>query len=154
VPGLRLHDLVLTVHRHEMPGFVASVPWWRRFEWDRYMLGWCAAFHLLMAVTLAFAPADQIVNAGTAPIFALGSRWFWAGAFLVAGLSATAMLWRMRVWSELLTWFTVIPLGFAWAGTFLMAVVDGRGSAIGLIVWPFLYVPWAVVAIRLALGKR
>lgn len=126
----------------------------RRFEWDRALLGWCSAFHLLMAVTLAAAPEDQILNAGTAPIFDLASRYFWAGAFLIAGGAAALMLGRMSTWTELLTWFTVIPLGFAWAGTFLLAVVDGRGSAIGVIVWPFLYIPWAVVAIRLALGKR
>lgn len=135
---------------------VGVMHFWQRwsFDWQRFLIQWCAAFHLLVAFTLAFAPYNQIFNAGTAPVFEIASRYVWAGLFLVAGIAAVVLLHRRTTAVQLLTWFTVLPLGGAWLTAFALAVLNGRGSAIGVVVWPFLYGPWALAAVRMALGKR
>lgn len=130
-----------------------AVKQWRRFEWDRFLIGLCAAFHLGVAVPMALAPMDQILSAGTAPVFAIANRYVWAAAFLVAGITSTALLrWRTPA-VQCLTWFTVLPLGGLWWTAFVLAVLDGRGSAIGVVVWLTLYGLFSVVAVRVALGK-
>lgn len=126
----------------------------RRFNWERFLVGWCAAFHLGMAVPLAFAPEWQIVNAGTAPVFDLASRYVWAALFLAAGVLCLFLLRWQTAPVQFLTWFTVLTVGGVWLTAFILAVVDGRGSAIGVTVWPFLYGPWALAGVRIALGKR
>jgi len=125
-----------------------------QFDWQRFLVGWAAAFHLLVAVTLALAPYEQIYNAGTAPVYDIASRYVWAALFFVAGSAAVFLLRRQTALVQCLTWFTVLPLGGAWLTAFSLAVIDGRGSAIGVVVWPFLYAPWALAGIRIALGKR
>ena len=133
---------------------MSVVAQWRRFEWDRFLVAWCAGFHLLIAFTLTFAPYEQIFNAGTRPVFQIASRYVWAGIFLTAGLLALSLLrWRTTP-VQILTWFVVLPLGGTWLTAFALAVLNGQGSAIGVVVWPFLYGPWAVAGIRIALGKR
>ena len=122
--------------------------------WDRFLVAWCAAFHLAMAAPLAFAPKAQIVNAGTAPVFDIASRNVWAVIFLTAGLLAVAALHWQTAPVQLLTWLIVFGVGGAWLTAFSLAVLNDRGSAIGVTVWPFLYGPWAVAGIRMALGKR
>ena len=122
--------------------------------WDRFLVGWCAAFHLLCAFTLAFAPYDQILSRGTQPVLELASRYVWAVLFVVAGVAAASLLSRPRSWVQVFTWLTVFPLGVAWVLSFALAVINGGGNALGVVVWPFLYVPWGVAAIRLGLGKR
>lgn len=133
---------------------LAVVNHWRRFEWARFLLALCVVFHLWMAVTVAFAPERQVITQGTAQVFELAPRGFWAFAYLVAAIGATALMARVTPITQLVTWLTVFPLASTWIGAFTLAVLKGEGSAIGVIVWPVLYLPWAVVAIRLALGKR
>lgn len=153
-------DRVLTLHRHPtVPDEVALLTvgrWWLRFQfdWQRFLVGWAGAFHLLIAFTLTFAPYEQIYNAGTAPVYEIAPRYVWAALFLLAGLFALLLLRRQTTLMQCLTWFTVLPLGGAWLTAFVLAVIAGRGSAIGVVVWPFLYVPWALAGLRIALGKR
>lgn len=132
------------------------VRWWQRiqFDWQRFLVGWCSAFHLLIAFTLACAPYEQIYNAGTAPVYQIANRYVWAFLFLLAGVLSAVLLRRPTTPVQLATWFTVLPLGGAWLTAFVLAVLDGRGSAIGVVVWPFLYGPFALAGVRLALGKR
>jgi len=122
--------------------------------WDRFLVAWCAAFHIAMAAPLAFAPKAQIVNAGTQPVFEIASRHVWAGIFLAAGLLAAAVLYDPPKWCQLGAWLVVFGVGGAWLTAFILAVLNDKGSAIGVTVWPFLYGPWAVAAVRMALGKR
>jgi hypothetical protein len=129
---------------------------WQRFQfdWQRFLVGACAAFHLGVSAPLAFAPIDQILNAGTAPVFAIANRYVWAAAFLAAGTAATFLLRWQTTLTQCLTWFTVLPLGGLWWTAFVLAVIDGRGSAIGVVVWFTLYGLFAVAGARMALGKR
>lgn len=158
MPGLRPLATVLTLappHRDaEQEALLEVVKLWRRFSWDRFLVAWCAAFHGLIAFTLACAPYSQIYNAGTKPVYYLANRYVWAALFLAAGLASALLLHRQTVAVQILTWFTVLPLGGAWLTAFALAVSNGSGSAIGVVVWPFLYGPFAIAAIRIGLGKR
>jgi hypothetical protein len=127
---------------------------WRRFHWDRFLLGWCAAFHLLAGLILAFAPLGQVLTEGTRPVLELASRHVWAVVFLAAAAASASLLWRAEPWRQLAAWLTVFPLGLMWLTAFTLAVLDGRGSALVVVVWPFLYIPWGLAAVRLGLGKR
>lgn len=122
--------------------------------WERFLVASCALFHGLLAFTLAFAPYEQIYNAGTAPVYDIASRYVWAALFSVAAVAAVFLLHRQTAPRQFVTWFTVLPLGAAWWLAFVLAVLNGRGSALGVVVWAVLYGIWAVVAIRIALGKR
>ena len=158
LPALQRNHPVLTalppLRTADEAALLDVVKQWRRFEWDRFLVGWCAAFHVATAVPLAFAPYEQIFNAGTAPVFAMFSRYVWAAVFLTVGIITASLLrWRTPL-VQFLTWFTVLPLGGAWLTAFLLAVLDGRGSAIGLTVWIALYGPWSVAGVRIALGRR
>ena len=128
-------------------------PWarLRHFDWDRAQVVIVAGFHLLVAFTVLFAPVEQVVTEGTLPVFDLAGRAVWAPVFAVAGVSAALLARKVTLVRQLATWLTVMPLGFTWTGAFAIAVIQGRGSAIGLIVWPTLLAAWAISAVRIAL---
>lgn len=123
-----------------------------RFDWDRFLLAWCAAFHMLIAVTLFTAPWDQLLSAGTRPVFDIASRYVWGGVFLTVAVALVIHRPQAK-WMRALAWMTVLFLGGTWLTAFSLAVLRGQGNAIGVIVWPFLYGPWAIVAYR-SLRKR
>lgn len=122
--------------------------------WDQILILSCAVFHCAIGFTLAFAPYQQIYNAGTAPVYDLASRYVWAGLFTVAGVATVVLSRRRTTLTQLVAWFTVLPLGGLWWTAFVLAVINGRGSAIGVVVWLVLYGLWGITAARLALGKR
>lgn len=126
----------------------------RRFDWDRFLIGWAAMFHLALSFTLTFAPYEQIHNAGTAPVFAITSRYTWAAIYMLAGGLLILLLHRQTAAVQFLTWLVVLTLGGTWWTAFILAVLNGRGSAIGVVVWIALYGPPAVAGVRLALGRR
>lgn len=122
--------------------------------WDRVLVGASVLFHGLLASAMAFAPYNQIYNAGTAPVYEIASRYVWALAFTVAAVASALLVLRQTMSRLVITWFTVLPLGGLWWTAFVVAVANGRGSAIGVAVWLVLYGIWAIVALRMALGKR
>lgn len=127
----------------------------RRFEWERFLIDWCAAFHLLVAITLTLAPYEQIDNAATEPVFALASRYVWACLFLLAGVCSWWVARRIDPDAHLLiAALAVFPLGTCWLAAFALAVAEGRGSALSVIIWPFLYGPWLIAWVRAGLRKR
>ena len=132
------------------------VRWWQRlqFDWLRVILGACGVFHLGLAFTLAFAPYVQIHNAGTAPVYELANRYVWAVWFLLSGVMSVVLLRRRTARVQLAWWFTTLPLGGMWWIAFILAVLNGRGSAIGVVVWLTLYGLFAVAGVRIAVGKR
>lgn len=141
------------LHRRETD--VPQPSLWSRFDWQRFLVGWAGLFHAAVAFTLAGAPYWQILNAGTAPVFALASRYVWALLFAVAAASAVSMLLtNYRPALQMLTWLTVFPLGGTWLVAFALAVLQGHGSALSVIVWPVIYIPFALAAIRIGLGRR
>jgi hypothetical protein len=125
-----------------------------QFDWQRFIVAACAVFHLGVASALAIAPLDQILNAGTAPVFAISPRYVWAALFALAGAMSVVLLRRRTTLVQLGWWFTAMPLGGLWWTAFVLAVFDGRGSAIGVVVWFVLYGIFSVAGIRIALGKR
>lgn len=126
---------------------------WRKFPWEPFLIGWCSAFHVITAVTLAFAPLDQVLTEGTRPVLEIASRQVWAVVFCAVGLAVAFVLRRRHDAAQWLIWLSVMFLGGMWLTAFGLAVLRGEGSAVGVVVWPFLYGPWAIVAF-LSLGKR
>lgn len=147
------------MHRHRTADEAALLEVGRMFQrlsfdWQRFIVAACAVFHLGISSALALAPLDQIYNAGTAPVFALANRYVWATLFALAGGMSVVLLRRRTTPVQLCWWFTVSPLGGAWWTAFVLAVLDGRGSAIGVVVWLVLYGIFSVAGLRIALGKR
>ncbi len=108
----------------------------RRHGWDRFLLIECTVFHGLCALVLAAS-----------------GRWAWTAAFLVGAIAAAVLLRRVTAWAQLTAWYVVFPLGIAWGAALVLGITDSAVSTLGVVAWPFLYLPWAVVAVRLALGK-
>lgn len=123
---------------------------WLHDRWARLIIAFCASFHLLMALVLAFASEDVVVTSGTLPVFTLMGRGAWAVVFLIAGVASALLVARVTVPRMIVTWGTVIPLGFAWTGTFAIALIEGRGSAIGLVVWPTLLATFSTAGLWVA----
>lgn len=133
---------------------VAVLRWWQRFEWDEFLLWACVGFHLVIAATLAAAPYSQVLTPGTRPVLELASRYLWAAAFAAVGVAVLTLARSGRPGLRLATWSAVLLLGGWWGISFAVNVFGGGGSAIGLVVWVFLYLIWTVLAFRLGLGKR
>ena len=125
----------------------------KRFDWERFLIATCTGFHALLGFTLVAAPIDQVYNAGTAPVFALAPRFVWGVLFLAAGFFSGLLLRYRAPLFQFAAWLLVFPLGTAWLAAFTLAVLQGHGSALSVVVWPTLYVSWAVLAVRLGLRK-
>lgn len=135
--------------RHR-PGTLSG--WLRRRNIARFELGCVAAFHLLVGLTIALAPRQQIVTPGTSAIFGTVPPPVWVLWFLATGAIATAAVHRCTPLRLSLTWIGVFPLGAAWIYGFSIAVTTGRGNAVFALVWPFLLIWWATLAVRCYLG--
>jgi hypothetical protein len=129
--------------------------WLRSFDWDRFLLAKCAVFHTLVAFTIFVAPWDQLYNAGTAPVWDMAPRSMWAAGFMAGAIaSGLAAHYLPRGILLFFVALMVFPLGIIWFAAFVLAVLQGHGSALSVVVWPFLYSSWLVAIARLGLGKR
>lgn len=104
--------------------------------WERFLLAEAVVFHALCALALAG-----------------GAQWSWAVAFAVAAAAAGLLLRHVTAATQIVTWYVIFPLGVAWGVTLAYGVGDSAASTLGVVAWPFLYLPWVVVAVRLALGR-
>lgn len=129
-----------------------------RWTRTRTMVAVVAALHLMGAVTLAFAPRQQLINVGTQPAFAFMPPAAWAVLFLAGGLSALAVLHRFTGLRQFATWITCVPAQATWAAASLLAVFDGHGSAMAVAFLPavlaWTVITAVVVALDYAAGKR
>lgn len=136
-------------HKRQLP------PGLRRFDWPMFLHEWGAAFHLLFGITLALAPYQQIYTTASQPVLDMGSRYLWAALMLLGGV---ALLWLARDLRPrallLATALIVIPNGAVWLAAFIVAVLEGHGSALSVVIWPALYGPVIVAMLRVGLGKR
>jgi hypothetical protein len=137
-------------HVHHPPA--DRIGWLRRRNIARFELGCVAAFHLLVAVTVAAAPRRQIITPGTSAIFGTIPLLIWVVWFGLTGVAAAAATLSATRWRLALTWMGVFPLGLSWVYGFSVAVTDGRGNAVFALVWPFLLAWWMTLAIRMTLG--
>jgi hypothetical protein len=156
--GLRAADVDVRAVRQTFPlltgeavAVVSTHPVrWLHDRWARLIIGICAAFHLLMAVVLAFAPETLVVTDGSLPVFALMGRRAWAVVYLIAGVASALLTARPTIPRMVATWGVVVPTGFAWTGTFAIGVINGEGSYIGLVIWPTLISVFVVAGLWLA----
>jgi hypothetical protein len=123
----------------------------RDLPWDRATVTTAAVFHAVMAMVIVLAPREIVVTDGTLPVFQMAPREAWAVLFAVAGVAAFLLAIKVTITRQLVTWFTIVPLGFAWTYAFADAVIAGRGSAIALLVWLTLLAVWSISAVRIAL---
>lgn len=116
-----------------------------------------AVYNLLHAgelQALALFPYEQLLTEGTQPVFALASRYVWAG---LSGLAAirvwTVLRWRAPVVHAVM-WIGVFAVGGAWFSPLLAAVLAGAGSPMAVVFWLAAYGPFALGAVSYALKNR
>lgn len=132
--------------------------WWRRADWDRVGVSIVAAFYLWMTLTLLLAPDVQVITQGSRPAFELLPPATWAVGFFLGGVAAVALAWRVTGARQAVAWLFVFPAQTVWLGASVLAVLQGGGSAIGVVLWSVILAFTALTAIRLAIaytsGKR
>ena len=122
--------------------------------WGRFVIGASAAFHAALAVVLVTFPYEQLVTEGTRPVFDTWSRYVWAGSFAVAAVGLAASLrWRKPA-LHVVVWLWVTFLFGAWLTPLSLAVLDGGGSPVAVVVLLFLYGIFFGGAISNALRQR
>lgn len=98
------------------------------------LLAVLTAFYLVGAVTMTFAPDNQLFTQGTRPVFELASPLMWAAWFLTASAMTFALALRVTGPRQVAAWVVVIPSQTVWIGAGLIAVwVEDRGSAMAVV---------------------
>jgi len=132
--------------------------WWQRTDWDRVAVSIIAAFYLWLSLTLVLAPASQVLTQGSRPAFDLFAPGWWAVGFLVGALAAVALAQHVTGARQVAAWLFIFPAQTVWLGASVLAVLQGGGSAIGVVLWSVILAFTALTAIRLAIaytsGKR
>lgn len=129
--------------------------WLRRARRLEALVAACAVFHAGMAVTLLFAPEDQLVTEATRPALMLMSRYAWAAAFALASLLVGLLLWERFRRVRPIAWILAFAIGGGgWLSSLILATLQGHGAATAAWVWAFLYALWAVTAVLHSLDRR
>ena len=151
---------MLTVHPHqqEQEALLTVARWWQRADWDRVAVSVIAGFYLWLSATLLLAPQGQILTQGSAAAFGLMPPDVWAIGFFVGGVAAASVAWHVTGARQAIAWFMVFPAQTVWLGASILAVVQGGGSAIGVVLWSVILSFTVLTAVRLAVaytsGKR
>lgn len=116
-----------------------------------------ATVTLVLGVVIAAGPQQLVVTSGSMPLFEVwpdswsltGARIAWGVAWVAAALALVALSWRTtHVWMQVVAWSTAATSGM-WAAGFVWFAIDGRGSAIGAVVFtfPLLWVGFLLVRV-------
>ena len=99
---------------------------------------------------LALFPYEQLLTEGTQRVFALASRYVWAGLSALAAIRVwTVLRWRAPVVHA------VISIGvFAVGGAWFSPLLAGAGSPMAVVFWLAAYGPFALGAVSYALKNR
>jgi hypothetical protein len=147
-----------TRRSQEQEALLTVVDHLRRLDWDRIAVGIVAVMHLWLAVTLVLAPRVQVLTQGSRPAFDLMPPEWWAVWLAVGGIIAVALVLRVTAVRQVFAWLVVAPAQTVWLAASVLAVTQGGGSAIGVVLWSVLLAFTALTAIRLAIayasGKR
>jgi hypothetical protein len=142
----------------EQEALLTVVDHLRRLDWDRIAVGIVAVMHLWLAFTLVFAPRVQVVTQGSRPAFDVMPPDRWAVWLAIGGTAAALLAARVTAWRQVIAWVVVAPAQTMWLAASVLAVTQGGGSAIGVVLWSVLLAFTALTAIRLAIayasGKR
>lgn len=135
-----------------------SVDMLRRVDWLRWQLSIIVTALLLLAITLAAAPTVQVVTPGTLPVLDLlpaasvaAHRIAWALWFAAAAVLLACTWHRPAAALQISGWLLAFTGMGCWTTAQAIAVLDGRGSAVALVVWLTLIAWWGTVAIGLGL---
>lgn len=132
--------------------------WWQRTDWDRVGVCIVAVFYLWLSLTLLLAPDRQVITQGSRAAFELLPPEAWAAGFFVGGLAAVTLAWSVTGVRQALAWLLIFPAQTVWLGASVIAVLQGGGSAIGVVLWAVILAFTALTAIRLGIaftsGKR
>ena len=122
--------------------------------WARFIIGVGAAFHATLAAVLALFPYRQLLTEGTAPQFDLASRYAWAAGFAAVAVGIALSLRVHKPWLHALAWVAATFLFGAWLTPLVLAVVNGGGSPVAVVVLLWLYGLIFAGAITNALRSR
>lgn len=129
-------------------------------DWLRIELICIAAVHVALGAVVAFAPADLVVTPGSRPVFEIwpsrltveDNRWLWGYLFLAGGLMFAYTAIRQR-FGRLMVALMIVGFGHGmWTIAFAIALRDGRGSAIGTVLFPALLLWCGFAGIRVLLS--
>lgn len=133
-----------------------STPNWLRIE-----LACLAAVHIVLGGIVALGDQALVVTTGSRPVFEIWPsvlsvsdlRWLWGYVFVIGG---ALFLWtasRQRIGRMIAA---EIAVGFGhgtWSVSLFIAVLDGRGSAIGTVLFPALLLWCGFAGIRVWLSS-
>lgn len=136
----------------------------RSRNWLRAELLSVAAVHALMGAVIAWAPRDIVVTSGSAPVFELmpraldidEARAAYAVLFTVTGLAISVLAWSAtRLVVHVVAFLSVWSTGL-WSLTFLIAALNGLGSALGAVVFPaiLLWVGFLLIRVTQSSGAQ
>lgn len=124
--------------------------WLRDRRIMRFEVGVIAAFHTLVALVLTFA--GSVRTPSTVVILGLVPQAVWVGWFTVAATLAWTVVAVATPNTRAVMWSVVLPLTVAWAWGFGVAVTQGTGNPLGLILWCTVLAWWLTLCVRTWLG--
>jgi hypothetical protein len=120
-----------------------------------------ASVTLVLGVVIAAGPQKVVVTNGSLPLFEVwpdswsitAARLAWGIAWCAASLALVALSWRAtHLWMQVVAWSTAGTSGI-WAFGSLWFAIDGRGSAIGAVVFTFPLLWVGFLLIRVVKGS-
>lgn len=149
---------MLTMHPHQHTETARHILRWRhRGSRNQVLMGVVALLHLWGGVNMLFAPRNLFTE-GTRPVFALAPPVVWGCIFLLGGVLVALLISRVTAVRQVITWMVVVPTQTVWLAASVLAVLQGRGTAMGVTflvaAWLWTVITALFVAIDDLTGKR